>query len=85
MKGFRQISLIQMKKLYLPRRQEKPDMVVDPASQMAIQTPWGVGWGQDQGIHDPRQTTQMCLIGSHRHHHQAVETGIWTLFHFAFK
>ena len=80
MKGFRQITLIRMKKLYLLRKQEKPDMVVDPASQMAIQTPLGVGWGQDQGIHDPHQTTQMCLIGSHRRHHQAAETGIGLCF-----
>lgn len=65
-----------MRKLLLPRKQEKPDMVADPANQMEIQIPLGVGEGQDQGIHALCQTTQMCLIGSHRHHHQVVETGM---------
>ena len=51
-------------------------MVADPANQMEIQIPLGVEEGQDQGTLDLHQTTQMYLIESHRHHQQAVETGI---------
>ena len=65
-----------MRKLPLSRKQEKPDTDADPAYQMEIQITLGVEEGQEQGTHDLCQTTQMCLIESHRRHHQAVETGI---------
>ena len=77
MKGRHQISLILMRKSRLPHKQEKPDTVAAAANQMAMQIALGGGEGQAQGIHDLRQTTQMCLIECHRHHHQAEETGMW--------
>ena len=51
-------------------------MVAGPANQMETQIPLGKGEAQDQGTHALRRTTQMCLTGFHRHHHQVVETGI---------
>lgn len=76
MKGSHQISLIRMRKLHLPHKPEKLDMAADPANQMEILIPLGVGEDQDQGTHVPLQTTQMCLTGSHRHHHLVIETGV---------
>lgn len=76
MKGSHQISLIRMRKLHLPHKPEKPDMAADPANQMEILIRLGVGEGQDQGTRVLLQTTQMCLTGSHRHHHLVVETGV---------